>query len=199
MILAKKIHGPRRTTIFPRLSFQKVTKRLENCHEAYKRRRGGHVTWILAGFGILIVLVVLFVPPIPQDPAYHDFADQRVWLGIERFADVASNLAFLLAGGFGLWGVAGARSGKLFDDRSDAVPYRVFFIGVLLIGAGSSYYHASPDNERLLWDRLAMSIAFMAFLSAVIVDLTWALPIGIALGIASLVYWHWSESIGQGD
>lgn len=192
--------------ILMRLSFQKVTKRLENCHKAGKRWRGRHVTWILAGLGILIVLVVLFVPPIPQDPAYHDFADQWVWLGIERFADAASNLAFLLAGGFGLWGVTGARSGKLFEDRSDAVPYRVFFIGVLLIGAGSSCYHAAPDNERLLWDRLAMSFAFMAFLSAVIADrigrtagLTWALPIGIALGIASLVYWHWSESIGQGD
>ena len=31
---------------------------------------------------------------------------------------------------------------------------------MLLTAVGSSYYHLAPDNERLFWDRLPMTIAF---------------------------------------
>ena len=61
-------------------------------------------------------------------------------------------------------------------------------------------------HHRLLWDRLPMSVAFMAFCSAIIADRidakagnTWLLPILVALGLLSLVYWDWSESLGRGD
>ena len=167
---------------------------------------GGQRLWILIGLGSLLVVLLWFLPPIPQDPAYHQFADKRVLFGIERFGDVVSNLAFLLAGTLGLWGASGARSRRLFREPGDALPYRVFFAGVLLIGLGSGYYHAAPDNQRLPWDRLPMTIAFMAFFAALVADridrragLRWVLPIGVALGIASVAYWAWSESIGQGD
>ena len=36
--------------------------------------------------------VVLRMEPVPQDPAYHQFADARPWLGIPNFQNVASNL-----------------------------------------------------------------------------------------------------------
>src|SRR5690349_14162088 len=42
-----------------------------------------------------------FVPPIPQDPSYHSFADQRTILGIRNFWNLVSNGAFLLAGALG--------------------------------------------------------------------------------------------------
>ena len=35
---------------------------------------------------------------------------------------------------------------------------------------GSGYCHCPPDNERLSWDRLPMSVAFMAFAAIVIAD-----------------------------
>ena len=51
-----------------------------------------------------------------------------------------------------------------------------------------------------------MSVAFMAFCSAIIADRidakagnTWLLPMLVALGLLSLVYWDWSESLGRGD
>jgi hypothetical protein len=34
--------------------------------------------------------------------SYHQFADQRAWLGIPNFGDVASNLPFALVG---IWGL----------------------------------------------------------------------------------------------
>jgi hypothetical protein len=91
-------------------------------------------------------------------------------------------------------------------ERSDAWPYLAFFIGVALVSAGSAYYHWAPSNDRLLWDRLPMSIAFMAFCSAIIADRidakagnVWLLPMLIGLGLVSLVYWNWTESLGRGD
>ena len=94
----------------------------------------------------------------------------------------------------------------VFAERSDAWPYLAFFIGVALVSAGSAYYHWAPSNDRLLWDRLPMSIAFMAFCSAIIADRidskagnVWLLPVLIGLGLASLVYWNWTESLGRGD
>lgn len=40
--------------------------------------------------------------------------------------------------------------------------YRIFFVGVLLTGLGSAYYHWRRDNATLFWDRLPMTIGFMA-------------------------------------
>lgn len=169
-------------------------------------RKNNRGILILIGLIIAITLAMLFVDPIPQDPGYHRFSDTRSWLGIPNFGDVISNLTFMIAGGLGLWGVTGARGNVLFMIPSDGLPYRVFFAAVLLIGLGSSYYHLAPDTERLVWDRLPMTVAFMAFFASFVADridrsvgLIWILPVGIILGIASLAYWSWSESLGRGD
>ena len=34
-------------------------------------------------------------------------------------------------------------------------------LGVLLTGFGSGYYHWSPSNETLVWDRLPMTLTFL--------------------------------------
>lgn len=161
---------------------------------------------ILIATSALLVVGAVFAPPIPQDPAFHRFADIRVLGGIPRFGNVVSNLPFTLVGLVGLWGVTGARSRVLFEVPCDGRPYRVFFAAVAMIGLGSAYYHWEPSTERLFWDRLPMAVAFMAFLAAVTADridrragIVWILPVAVGLGVASLVYWIWSESIGRGD
>lgn len=90
--------------------------------------------------------------------------------------------------------------------KTDALPYVVYFISVALVALGSAYYHWAPSNDRLLWDRLPMSIAFMAFVSAIVADRIdrkagniWLLPLLVALGLLSLVYWHWTEAMGHDD
>jgi len=156
---------------------------------------------------VVIGFVALFaLEPIPQDLNYHLFADTRSLFGIPNFNDVASNAGFALIGALGVSAVAGRKRRDIFVQSPDARPYVVFFIGVALVSLGSAYYHWAPSNDRLLWDRLPMSIAFMAFCSAIIADRihakagnTWLLPILVALGLLSLVYWNWSESLGRGD
>ncbi len=58
---------------------------------------------ILLGLAGVAIVAVLFVEPIPQDPAYHDFADARSLLSIPNFADVFSNILFVIVGGLGIW------------------------------------------------------------------------------------------------
>lgn len=143
---------------------------------------------------------------IPQDPDYHQFADTRWFLGIPNFNDVASNIGFAIVGVIGIIIIFGRKNKNLFDQDQDAWQYRVFFIGVALVSLGSAYYHLVPSNDRLLWDRLPMSIAFMAFISAVISDRvhrksgnTWLLALLVVLGMLSLLYWIITESQGHGD
>lgn len=161
---------------------------------------------ILVGLLVFGLAGVLALDPIAQDPAYHLFADTRSFFGIPNFNDVVSNTAFAVVGLLGLAMLAGGDRRTVFARPGDARPYVVFFIGVALVGAGSAYYHWAPSNDRLLWDRLPMSIGFMAFVSAIVADRVdakagngWLLAVLVGLGLASLVYWNWTESMGRGD
>lgn len=161
---------------------------------------------VLMGLLVAGLTVLLTLPSIPQDPDYHVFADTRARLGIPNFNDVVSNAGFAVVGGLGILTVVGWRRRRLFAHRSDAGPYVVFFVGVALVSLGSAYYHWAPSNDRLLWDRLPMSIAFMAFCSAIIADRidakagnSWVMAVLLGCGVSSLLYWHWTESLGQGD
>ncbi len=137
--------------------------------------------------------------PIPQDPAYHDFADQRVLFGIRNFWNVATNLPFLLIGAFGLMRLQRLASPTL------GLHYAVFCAGVALVAFGSAYYHRDPSTATLIWDRLPMTIALMALFAAVVADrmswfigraLLWPL---VALGMVSIAWWIRTEAAGQGD
>ena len=83
--------------------------------------------------------------------------------------------------------------------------YYLFFIGLILTGFGSGYYHLSPTNETLVWDRLPMAIAFMSLFSFFIYEHiserlgTWLLWPLLALGVFSVWYWIYTENQGVGD
>lgn len=161
---------------------------------------------VLVVLSIAAIAVVLAHEPIPQNPAYHLFADRRAWLGIANFSDIASNLAFAAIGAIGLWFVLRPKAGETFEQPTDRWPYLIFFVGVALVSVGSAYYHAAPDNGRLIWDRLPMTVAFMALFSAFVADrvdrrigVKWLLPILLAAGFLSVTYWAWTESMGRGD
>jgi hypothetical protein len=146
--------------------------------------------------GLVLLIVVgslvflLTRQPFAQDTRYHDFADRRVFLGVPNVADVASNLPFLFVGvaGLGLClrnRIAGAAAG-----------WTVFFGGVALVSVGSAYYHWRPCNDTLVWDRLPMTIAFMAIFVALLSEsinerLGWLLLAPAVLaGVFSVIYWH---------
>ncbi len=156
----------------------------------------------------IVVIVALIFPPTPQPLSYHNFADQRAWLGIPNFGDVISNVPFAIVG---LWGLAFIGTlkppnyGDHFVHQSERWPYLCVFFGLILAAFGSSYYHLAPDNERLVWDRLPMTIVFMSMVAAVIVERIsiraglWLWPFLLAIGIASVEQWHYSEVHGRGD
>jgi hypothetical protein len=87
--------------------------------------------------------------------------------GVPNFINVASNLPFLVVGALGLGlllrhGAVGPNGPVL--ERAERGPLLVLFAGVLLTAFGSSWYHLAPDNDRLVWDGLPMTVAFMGFL-----------------------------------
>ena len=146
------------------------------------------------------VLAVYMPGPISQDPAYHHFCDDRTFFGIADFANVISNVLFVLVGVRGLLLLE-----KSVVPKSIFIIYLVLFSGILLTGFGSAYYHSSPDNDSLVFDRLPMTIVFMALSSATIgeqidvrigVELLFPL---LTIGIISVVWWHYTELAGAGD
>lgn len=159
---------------------------------------------LLTGVALVVVAATfMLVPPIPQWPEYHAFADRRGWFGIANVLDVLSNIPFLLIGWMGV-----VAAGRLTRGEGAAALrrlYRVLFVCVFLTGVGSMVYHLAPDNTMLVWDRLPMAIGFMALFATVIaemVDYRWAsrfLPLLLALGMGSVIYWAWSEAHGTGD
>lgn len=160
-------------------------------------------TAFVVAFTLLTVAAALLLPAMPQPLDYHDFADKRDALGIDNFLDVVSNAAFLLAGLAGLFVVFSGRAH--FEFRRERWPYVVFFLGILLTAAGSAWYHLSPDNESLFWDRLPMTIAFMGLVSSQVVErinvragLVLLGPM-LLVGMASVVYWIATERAGTGN
>ena len=147
----------------------------------------------------------ILAPPILQDQAYHRLADTRVLAGVANAADTLSNLAFLVAGALGLVFLQRERasaSSERFASPREIRPYGVFFAGVALTGLGSAWYHLMPDDARLVWDRLPMTVAFMSLVAAVVSErvsvrlgsaLLWPL---VLLGLASVLYWRWSALAG---
>ena len=160
---------------------------------------------VLIGLFVVGFAALFAVDPVPQDLAYHQFVDTRSFFGIPNFNDVASNVGFAVVGVLAVITIVRRRR-ELFVQPADARPYLVFFIGVALVSLGSGYYHWAPSNDALLWDRLPMSIAFMALSAAIVADRMnaragngWLLVVLICLGLGSLVYWDWTESLGRGD
>ncbi len=135
---------------------------------------------------ILLGILLWLLPPLHQDENYHRFADQRTLLGIPNFWNVVSNAPFALVGLLGLISLSGGAS-------------RILFSGVFLTAFGSAFYHWSPDDPRLVWDRLPMTIVFMTLFALVIEERTRPfknlLPILLLCGIASVLWWRFTGNL----
>lgn len=152
-----------------------------------------HVLVLLLVIGSFALLMMQ--APIKQDPAYHEFIDMRSMFGIPNFYNVISNLPFLLIG----------LAGSIFCYREatgqSKTAWLIFFTGIGLVGLGSAYYHLEPGNQRLLWDRLPMTIGFMGLFAAMLGELieprlTQRLLIPLILiGIGSVLVWHWYDDL----
>jgi hypothetical protein len=138
---------------------------------------------LMAAWLAALALAVLG-PHVAQQAQYHAFADQRSWHGLPFAMDVLTNLPFAVAG---LWGLVRVWQASL-QRRQHAYGQLsvVFFGGLLLTAAGSSYYHWQPDNDGLAWDRLGMVVAFAGLLGMAVADRI-SLRAGLATVLATLL------------
>lgn len=159
-------------------------------------------------FVVSIVAIVSFwfwAGPLPQDQEYYKFADQRPMVGIPHALNVLSNLPFIVVGILGIAFLGSERSRRVFIEPNERMPYWIYFIGLILTGIGSSYFHANPCNETLTWDRAGLAIAFMALFTSILAERVhvafarWALVPLVLFGVASVFYWDYTERIGRGD
>lgn len=154
--------------------------------------------WIIVFLGGAILIMFSF-PPIPQDPHYHNFADQRFLWGIAHCNNVLSNLPFLIASIIGLVRI------KDLPPSPKKNQWKFFFLSIGLVAFGSAYYHHLPNATTLFWDRLPMSFGFAALSALFFADrfpklhsrkLFYRL---LFLNLFSVFYWLYTEILQRGD
>lgn len=149
---------------------------------------------LLVAVVALLAGVAWLAPPLAQAPHFHAFADQRAFGPLAHAMDVLSNLPFAL------WGLTGL--GLLFtrmEGRASAAQHRMatlFFAGLVVTAACSSWYHLAPTDANLAIDRFGMSFAFAGLMGLAVatrVSERAGLPAGLlslALGVLSVWVWH---------
>lgn len=160
-----------------------------------------HYQGLLLGVGIafLLTLFLLITPTMHQDLQYHKFADSHSLYGISNFANVISNVVFLIVGIAAIFVLR--RPHLSFHNHVERWIYLIFFIGIVLVGLGSAYYHLHPTNSTLVWDRLPITISLMSLVSALISERVdsraglWSVGPLIIIGITSAVHWHFNDDL----
>lgn len=151
---------------------------------------------VLAAVG---AIALLFVGPMPQDQAYHDFADRRCGVGIPNVNDVLSNLPFTIVGLIGaVWTF---RNAVAFRSAAERWAAFVFFVSVAFVGPGSGWYHLEPNNDTLLWDRIPIAAAAMALFAVVLAE-RFGPRVGgrllaplVVFGLATAIHWGITDDL----
>lgn len=159
--------------------------------------------WLLCFLLFAVCTSMLFIKEMPQNISYHLFADDRVIADIPNFWNVLSNIPFLIIGSAGIYYLL--RNKNYLKLNSLGINYIAFFVGIFFIGIGSANYHLNPTNDSIVWDRIPMTVSFMSFFAIIIGEFInhkkgslLLFPL-IGIGIGSVVYWHYSESMNAGD
>ncbi len=162
-----------------------------------------HRVILLLTLSLVGIISLLLQSNIPQSQAYHHFADRNTLCQIPNFMNVISNLFFVI---IGLYGIYQLKNNSFFTiSKTHILNYYLFFIGIVLTGFGSAYYHLHPNNDTLVYDRIPMTISFMSFFCIIIGEFISVragyllLAPFILLGISSVYYWQYTETEGTGD
>lgn len=121
----------------------------------------------LLGVLALLLLAALLGPFVAQPADYHHFADDRVLWNVPFAMDVLSNLPFALWGAVGLclaWPWAQGKAGLPAVDVAQGRMAVLFFAGLVVTAACSSWYHLNPNDAGLAIDRCGMVVAFAGML-----------------------------------
>ncbi|KAI5448600.1 uncharacterized protein LOC127085664 [Lathyrus oleraceus] len=149
---------------------------------------------------VCFIVLMILTPSIPQSQDYHNFADQRTFFGIPNALDVISNFPFLI---IGLIGLVLCHHGNYFklSLQGELWGWTCFYVGVAAVAVGSSYYHLKPDDARLVWDRLPMTVAFTSIIAIFIIEriderkgMISIIPLVLA-GVISIMYWRFFDDL----
>jgi hypothetical protein len=155
--------------------------------------------YIIPLLAIIVITILFILGPIKQNPQYHLFADQRQGWGIPNFLNVITNLPFFIVGILGLHEVTKT------SEKVLKLIFNFLFIGFLLLTIGSSYYHLSPNNQTLVYDRIPIAIIIMSFFAFIVYDYMdnkkglLAFLVFNFLGVLSVLYWALGDKEGNGD
>ncbi|XP_051145326.1 uncharacterized protein LOC127261147 [Andrographis paniculata] len=158
-------------------------------------------TALVWGVAIVCFVVLMIVTPaIPQSQEYHDFADKREFLGIPNALNVISNFPFFVVG---LVGLVLCYYGNYFKLSlpGELWGWTLFFVGVTAVAFGSSYYHLKPNDARLVWDRLPMTVAFTSIIAIFIIERvdarkgTFSIVPLFLVGVISILYWCFFDDL----
>ncbi|KAK6945608.1 Alkaline ceramidase, partial [Dillenia turbinata] len=113
---------------------------------------------------------------------------------IPNTLNVTSNFPFLV---IGLVGLILCYHNNYFrlSTQGELLGWTCFFVGVAAVSFGSAYYHLKPNDARLVWDRLPMTIAFTSIISIFIIERvdprkgTLSIVPLLMVGIISILYW----------
>lgn len=165
----------------------------------------------LIGAATLLLLLALLAPEITgPGAASAQFADTRKLASLPNALDVLSNLPFLVLGLLGLHrlhslehaheqGNEGTAAGFAHDELPvNALDCAwLFFAGLVLVAAGSAFYHLQPDDVlRLAGDRAAMAVAFAGVIGLAVCERVsqragWpAACIALAAGLLAVAVFH---------
>jgi len=149
-----------------------------------------------SGAGLFcLILLMLLTPTVPQSQDYHIFADRRNFFGVPNTLNVISIFPFLI---IGVIGIVLCLHGNCFglSLRGEVWGWLVFYAGVEATAFGSAYYHLKPDDARLVWDRLPVTIALISIMVIFFIERidertgTASLFPLLMLGIVSIAYWR---------
>ncbi len=160
-------------------------------------------TLIIFFITTLSILITFLIPRFAQPISYHYFADTRPLFGITNCLNVISNLMFIIVGIIGIKVIFSKTT--CFINSKEKYPYVMFFMGAILVGLGSGYYHLNPNNTTLFWDRVPINIVITSYFCVLLterVSVKWGnillIPL-LIISIGSVIYWEYSEIINRGD
>ena len=152
------------------------------------------------GICLIAVIAACWRRIIPQDPAYHLFADESSMFSPQRAQRTEQpDLHHRDRGPLSI-----ATAGNIrFSKTGSASPTRhssLCVAGRRRLGLLSRRSH----NLSLAWDRLPMTVAFMSFFAILLAERVsfraarMLFPALLFAGIASIAYWYYSEVAGAG-
>ena len=110
------------------------------------------LNWFWSVWVILLVLCVLAQAMgfLVTPAGYSSFVDTMNLCGVPNMKNVLSNLPFIMTGVY--------YALRMHKNREP--DFLLIVYGAILIGFGSSWYHLLPNDHRLVWDRLPISVVF---------------------------------------